>query len=81
MTDNVTFAVADGNYLVQGVQLRRRLLVPTWLGNLLLWAFFHRTDTATEITVTGLSTGRFPTAVPNTSNRPKSLRAIRQGKA
>lgn len=58
MTDNVTLAVANGNYLLQGIQLKRRSLVPTWLGNLLLWAFFHRTDTVTEISITGLSTGR-----------------------
>ena len=44
----------NGNYLVKGIQLRNRKLVPTWIGDFLLWVFFHRTDTSTSVTLSGL---------------------------
>lgn len=57
MSENVTLTVSNGDYLVDGIQLRERKLVPRWLGNLILWLFFHRTDTRTSITISGLTTG------------------------
>jgi hypothetical protein len=50
-----TLTTANGNHLVQGIQLRERALVPKWFGRFVLWMFFHRTDTANTITITGLS--------------------------
>ena len=47
--------VTNGQYLVQGIQLRTRALVPEWLGNSILWLFFHRLDTSTQITISGLA--------------------------
>lgn len=47
--------VANGNYLVQGIQLRNRKLIPKWLGDFVLWLFFHRLDTATKVTLSGFS--------------------------
>ena len=52
-----TLNVTNGNYLVQGIQLRRRKFVPSWLGDFVLWLFFHRQDTQTEITISGLRDG------------------------
>jgi hypothetical protein len=37
---------------VQGVQLRERVLVPWWLGRIVMWLFF-RTDTAARVTLSG----------------------------
>lgn len=43
--------VQNGNYLVQGIQLRERKLVPKWLGRFITWIFFHRLDTQTQVTI------------------------------
>jgi hypothetical protein len=50
-----TVTVSNGMYLVEGIQLRNRALVPKWLGDAILWAFFHRRDTSTQVTITGLA--------------------------
>lgn len=49
----VTLTTSQGNFLVNGIQLRERKFVPKQLGRLVLWLFFHRTDSATQITLTG----------------------------
>ena len=53
MTNAMKVASTIG--LVEGIQLRERLLVPKWLGRLIIWMFFHRVDTCTQIEITGLS--------------------------
>lgn len=55
--EDVTITVSQPSYLVQGIQLKERYLVPKWLGNLILWLFFHRQDTATQITLTDWTRG------------------------
>jgi hypothetical protein len=54
-TDEITLTVPNGQYLLQGIQLRNRKLVPKWLGNLILWMFFHRLDSQTTITISGFA--------------------------
>jgi hypothetical protein len=44
--------VTSGTYIVQGIQLRNRFLIPLWLGDLILWLFFHRLDTKTTVVIT-----------------------------
>ena len=51
--NEVTITTANGNYLCQGIQLKPRKLVPRRLGDFILWLFFHRTDTTTQITISG----------------------------
>lgn len=51
----VTLSVSNGPYLLEGIQLRERLLTPKWFGRFALWVLFHRTDTRTEIVITGLT--------------------------
>jgi hypothetical protein len=53
-----TLTTASQNYLVEGIQLRERVLIPAFLGRFILWAFFHRTDTATQITLSGFANGK-----------------------
>ena len=54
----VSVNTANGRWLVQGIQLKNRRFVPKWLGDLVLWAFFHRTDTKTSVTLSGFSGGK-----------------------
>ena len=56
--EQLTITTANGNWLCQGIQLRERLLVPRWLGRFILWLFFHRTDTATQVTLSGFTEQR-----------------------
>jgi len=49
-----TIGVTNGQYLVPGIQLRRRWLVPKWLGDFVLFLFFHREDSTNSITIMGL---------------------------
>ena len=51
----VTVTTTSGSYLCEGMQLRPRKLVPKWFGDLVLWLFFHRIDTATRVTLSGFS--------------------------
>jgi hypothetical protein len=51
----VTIGVTNGHFLVPGIQLRRRRLVPKWFGDFVLWVFFHREDSKNSITIMGLS--------------------------
>jgi len=53
LADNVTVSALDGTYLVEGIQLKRRKLVPRWLGDFILWTFFHRLDTVRYVTIKG----------------------------
>jgi hypothetical protein len=53
--EEITLTVPNGNYLLQGIQLRNRTLVPKWLGDLILWVFFHRLDTQNTITISGFA--------------------------
>ena len=53
-----TLTVVNGQYLVEGIQLRPRFLVPAWFGNCVLWLFFHRLDTKTEVVITNNSSAR-----------------------
>lgn len=55
MVNDITMRAENGDYLVLGIQLKPRALCPRWLGNLILWMFFHRTDTSTHINITGLA--------------------------
>jgi hypothetical protein len=48
-------SVSNGIFLVPGIQLRARKLVPQWLGDFILWLFFHRLDTYNKIEISGLS--------------------------
>jgi hypothetical protein len=41
--------------MLEGIQLKARKLVPEWLGNFILCLFFHRTNTSTQVTLTGFS--------------------------
>jgi hypothetical protein len=51
---DVTITTSSGQHmLLQGIQLRERKLVPKQLGRLVLWLFFHRTDSATQVTLSG----------------------------
>ena len=52
---NITITATNGHYICQGIQLRPRKFVPKRLGDFILWLFFHRTDTATTVTLTGFS--------------------------
>lgn len=51
--DKVTVTVSNGDWFCDGIQLRPRKLVPDWLGDCVLWLFFHRTDTRTRFTLSG----------------------------
>jgi len=51
---DITITTANGNYLCQGIQLRPRKFISKRLGDFILWLFFHRTDTATTVTLTGV---------------------------
>ena len=51
----VTITTTNASYICLGIQLKPRKLVPVWIGDFILWLFFHRTDTATQVTLTGLS--------------------------
>lgn len=51
----VKITTLNGYYLVQGIQLKERLLTPKWFGRLIIWLFFHRLDTQNEVTLTGFS--------------------------
>jgi hypothetical protein len=42
-------------WMLEGIQLKARKLVPEWLGNFILCLFFHRTNTSTQVTLTGFS--------------------------
>jgi hypothetical protein len=53
--DEITLTVPNGNYLLTGIQLRNRKLVPKWLGRVILWMFFHRLDSSTTITISGFA--------------------------
>ena len=48
-------SVSNGSYLLLGMQLEPRKFVPRWFGDFVIWLFFHRLDTETEIEISGLS--------------------------
>jgi len=52
-----TVAVTNGLYLVEGIQLRERKFTPRWFGRFVIWLFFHRLDTSTQIRISGVSSG------------------------
>lgn len=54
---DVTVTVVNGHYLVEGIQLRPRFLIPKRLGDFILWLLFHRVDTRTEVVLSGLTDG------------------------
>jgi hypothetical protein len=55
MSENVTITPVNGNWLCDGIQLRPRKFVPRWFGDLLLWIFFHRLDTSTQVILSGFT--------------------------
>lgn len=46
-----TLTISNGHYLVKGIQLKPRSLVPKRLGDFVLWLFFHQLDTKTEVVI------------------------------
>lgn len=53
--DTATITTANGHWLCEGIQLRERKLVSKTVGRFILWLFFHRTDTVTQVELSGFS--------------------------
>ena len=51
--EQLTVTTVNGNWLCDGIQLKPRKLVPKKFGDFILWVFFHRTDTSTQVTISG----------------------------
>jgi hypothetical protein len=72
---DVTITTSSGQHmLLQGIQLRERKLVPKQLGRLVLWLFFHRTDSSTQVTLSGFS--QPPTPKYQSKTRQFELRLL-----
>jgi hypothetical protein len=57
MSESITITTSTPGYFCDGIQLRPRKLVPKFLGDFVLWLFFHRLDTSTRVVLSGFTEG------------------------